>query len=75
MIQLYRNVIQLHRAGTELPRVLAEVYHGHTADVTPANAATQCGRCGRTWFDHLWLVVAPADSEQDGVIDCAGVNK
>lgn len=73
MIQLYRNVIQLHRAGTELPAALARTYRGCLVDVTPVNANTDCGRCNRTFFDHLWILVDSDDPEQGGVIDCAGV--
>lgn len=74
MIRLYRNVLQLHRAGTELPPPLVRTYRSHIVDVTPANSAAECGRCNRTYFDHLWLLVDSDDAAQGGVVDCAGVS-
>jgi hypothetical protein len=75
MIQLYRNLIQLYRAGkNDLPSGLARTYRGRIVEVGPANATTRCGRCNRTYHDHLWILVDSDDPEQGGVIDCAGVN-
>lgn len=74
MILLYRNLIQLHIAGVGLPGGLARTSPSRTVDITPANSNTRCGRCGRTYFKHLWLLVDSDTPEQDGVVDCAGVN-
>ena len=75
MILLYRNLIQLHNAGVGLPGALARTSPSRIVDITSANSATRCGRCGRDFFEHLWLLVDADDPEQGGVIDCAGVSR
>jgi hypothetical protein len=71
-MELYRNRLQLHRAGAELPAALAK--RSDVVDITPANAGTECGRCNRAYADHLWILRDPDDWEQGGVIDCAPTN-
>jgi hypothetical protein len=76
VILLYRNLIQLCRAAVGLPGALLSRprQQSQAVNITSANSATRCGRCGRDFFQHLWILIDSDNPEQDGVIDCAGVN-